>query len=156
MPAATIPDFATEIIAAIQNLAELDVAELGDGQERGVFHFDGQAAFIAAAFDFGHCLAVKGIGGPGRPLDKGNLLLGKHIPDDLGDGGLGSNPTTGGDIMIRRPFIAQCHGGHHHVPHGELLLQRSCPTNGDDLANAVADEFFDQGTADRPTHTGVH
>ena len=78
VPASGIPSPASEAVAAIQDLSELDTAEARDGEKRCCLHFDHDAAFILSTCHPPTCLTIHRVSGPGPAADVVVIVVAQH------------------------------------------------------------------------------
>lgn len=77
MPVAVIPFVARQVVAAVEDLAKGDVAELGDGEEGGRFHLHNETALGFALGNFALCFAEDAVGCPGFADAVGDVVFGE-------------------------------------------------------------------------------
>ena len=93
VPAAVVPVVATDVVSGVEDLAEVDVAELGNGEEGGGFHFDYEGAFGFAEVDFFFGFTEECVCGPCFADLVFDVALGEGVGDFLNHDGIGFNFT---------------------------------------------------------------
>src|SRR5690242_15135797 len=78
VPASGIPSPASEAIAAIQHLRELDTTGARDGEKRCRLQFDHDAAFLLSTCHPRTCLTIHRVSGPGLAADVVVIVLAQH------------------------------------------------------------------------------
>lgn len=96
IPATGIPSAASEAVAAVQDLRELDTAEARDGEKRCRLHFDHDAAFVLSTRHPRTCLTIYRVSGPGLAADVVVIVLAQHCLDRL------ERSPRGRDLARRR------------------------------------------------------
>ncbi len=156
VPLAVVPNLPAAIVTAVENLAELDVAELSHGEERGCLHLDSKATFSTPARDLGLGFAIECVGRPGLAEDVRAAVAVQNPLNHLESGCGWSYFAARGKIVIGHSLVADSRRRQHHVPARDLTIQHARASASNELSTAVRYQLLQKRPGSRSADTGVH
>ena len=154
-PAAGVPHFRAEIVAAVEDLPHCDAAEPADGEERRGFHLHRQAALGPSPGHPRGRLAIEAVGRPGLAGDVGDAVAfergldGGHRFRRRGD------LARGRQIVVGRALVAHGRIGHDDMAEHQVAMQHPRAAAGDELPAAEGDEFIGEPGGQRRADAGM-
>ena len=151
----TVPLFARERVAGVEELGETQSAVLRHGDERRGLHVDDGAVLVDPSIDPRARLAKERVGRP-RPSDEVfDVVFVEHLAEHANAERIGVDDPTRRGVVEARALVAQGRRHDHDVSEVEVVDQRTGAATGDQRRDAERRDLLDEAGRERCADAGM-